>query len=162
MLRGMVQVSPYICSSLHIMMVTSSVSFLQALVSICMYMYVNVCIMYVYCSICMYMYVYVCICMYNSKVGVKKSKYEKQYMRVYWCICMYMYVFVGIWTYVYVYIGLHIYIHTYTDMGWEVTPSHCQWCGPGVLQVQVTHILASAIEGGFGRRRMGICTDTHC
>ena len=94
-------------------MVTSSVSFLQALVSICMYMYVNVCIMYVYCSICMYMYVYVCICMYNSKVGVKKSKYEKQYMRVYWCICMYMYVFVGIWTYVYVYIGLHIYIYTY-------------------------------------------------
>ena len=52
--------------------------------------------MYVYCSICMYMYVYVCICMYNSKVGVKKSKYEKQCMQVYWCICMYMYVFVGI------------------------------------------------------------------
>ena len=96
MLRGMVQVSPYICSSLHIMMVTSSVSFLQALVSICMFMYVNVCIMYVYCSICMYMCVYVCICMYNSKVGVKKSKYEKQYMQVYWCICVYMYVFVGI------------------------------------------------------------------
>ena len=47
-------------------------------------------------------------------------------------------------------------------MGWEVTLSHCQWCGPGVLQVQVTHILASAIEGGFGRRRMGLCTDTHC
>ena len=47
-------------------------------------------------------------------------------------------------------------------MGWEVTPSHCQWCGPGVLQVQVTHILASAIEGGFGRRRMGLCTGTHC
>ena len=94
-------------------MVTSSVSFLQALVSICMYMYVNVCIMYVYCSICIYMYVYVCICMYNSKVGVKKSKYEKQYMRVYWCICMYMYVFVGIWTYVYVYIGLHIYTYIY-------------------------------------------------
>ena len=43
-------------------------------------------------------------------------------------------------------------------MGWEVT--HCQWCW--VLQVQVTHILASAIEGGFGRRRMGLCTDTHC
>jgi hypothetical protein len=59
------------------------------------------------------MYVYVCICMYNSKVGVKKSKYEKQYMRVYWCICMYMYVFVGIWTYVYVYIGLHIYTYIY-------------------------------------------------
>ena len=94
-------------------MVTSSVSFLQALVSICMYMYVNVCIMYVYCSICMYMYVYVCICMYNSKVGVKKSKYEKQYMQVYWCICMYMYVFVGIWTYVYVYIDLHIYTYIY-------------------------------------------------
>ena len=44
----------------------------------------------------MYMYVYVCICMYNSKVGVKTSKYEKQYMQVYWCICMYMYVFIGI------------------------------------------------------------------
>ena len=74
---------PDVCSSLHIMMVTSSVSFLQALVSICMYMYVNVCIMYVYCSIFMhmYMYVYVCICMYNSKVGLKTSKYEKQYMR---------------------------------------------------------------------------------
>ena len=80
----------------------------------------------------MYMYVYACICKYinvfcmymnlyfYSKVGVKTSKYEKQYMQVYWCICMYMYVFVEIWTYLYVY----IHIHTYTDMGWEGT--HCQ------------------------------------
>ena len=53
------------------------------LYSICMYMYVYVCIcmyMYVYVYICMYMYVYVCICMRMY-----------MYMYVYVCICMYMY-----------------------------------------------------------------------
>ena len=80
----------------------SSVTYLPAHVSICMYMDVYNCIlhvyahiynyMHVYSSIHMYMYVYVCICMYNSEMDCKMPKYKKQYMQIYSCICMYMYV----------------------------------------------------------------------
>ena len=72
---------------------------LCSILSICMYMYVYLCIfMYIYVYLCIFMYIYVYLCIV-------------MYIYVYLCIFMYIYVYLCIFMYIYVYLCIFMYIY---------------------------------------------------